>query len=150
GQQIDVGREFADMEVAALPTRFVDRIFQTRLQHVEHEAATVTLPGRTDFPEFVHGHAHVVGAGSAEARVMEDRLAPAQLVQHVLQMEWRREIGFLAHALATFAVCCARAHATCSRTSGDGSSARAASASITSDVCGALPSATATLRMKPA
>ncbi len=55
-----------------------------------------------------------------------------------------RQVG--AEALASTRRCRARAQATCSRTSGDGSPARVSSAATIAGSCGALPSATARLR----
>ncbi len=104
GEQVYVGRQFADVGVAGLSIRFVNRIAAPGIQHIEDVVTRVALTGRADFPEILHGHACVIGARSTEPRMVENRLASTQFVQHGREMRWRREIRFLAHALPAFSV----------------------------------------------
>src|SRR6185437_5890282 len=81
GEQVGIRPEFAAVEVAGLPAVF-GRIGRTVFEYVKHVGAAVALSGGADFPEVGGGHAFEFGSGAAELRAVENRLAPAQFIEH--------------------------------------------------------------------
>lgn len=84
GQQVIVGRDFLAAEVAGLPEVLAD-VAVPRVKYTKHVAAAVPLARGADLPEIIRRHALEILAARAELRAMKDRLAPAQVFQHLQQ-----------------------------------------------------------------